>query len=106
MREIHLNPYAFSEMSNLRYIIVHNSKHRENNIKLHGFEGLECDFIELRCFCWDDYPYKSLPLKFYPENLFVLKMQHANLEQLWAGIKVYVDFILQFSFINFKYRIF
>lgn len=90
VREIRLDPYAFSRMDNLRFLIVDNSKYKDNNNKVHGFEGLEFDFAELRCFCWDGYPVTSLPLKFYPENLVVLKMHNSNLERLWTSIKVYI----------------
>ncbi|KAE8669319.1 hypothetical protein F3Y22_tig00112249pilonHSYRG00248 [Hibiscus syriacus] len=38
---------------------------------------------ELRCLCWDFYPFKSLPSSFNPKNLVVLRLQHGNMEQLW-----------------------
>ncbi|XP_031250548.1 disease resistance-like protein DSC1 [Pistacia vera] len=78
-------------MDNLRFLIVDNLKCKDNNNKVHGFEGLEFDFAELRCFCWDVYPFTSLPLKFYPENLVVLEMRNNNLEQLRTGIKNLVN---------------
>ncbi|XP_044475732.1 disease resistance protein RPV1-like [Mangifera indica] len=84
MIAIHLNPHAFSEMANLRLLIVNNSRY---NNKVHGFDSIEFDFSELRCLCWDHSPFPSLPLKFDPENLVVLKMCNNNLEQLWMGIK-------------------
>ncbi|XP_031284344.1 disease resistance protein RPP2B-like [Pistacia vera] len=84
MREMHLNPHAFSEMDYLRYLIV---KYTSSNGNVHGFEGLQFDFTELRCFFWDSYPLTSLPLKFDPQNLVVLMMRRNNLEQLWSGIK-------------------
>ncbi|XP_044475181.1 disease resistance-like protein DSC1 [Mangifera indica] len=83
IREIHLNPHAFSDMDNLRFLIAEGS----DNNKVHGFEGLEFDFAELRCIYWDGYFCTSLPLKFYPENLVILNMRNNNLEQLWSGIK-------------------
>ncbi|XP_044475749.1 disease resistance protein RPV1-like [Mangifera indica] len=85
MREIHLNPHAFSEMANLR-LIVNNLYWRCNN-KVHGFDNIEFDFSELECLCWDYYPFPSLPLKFDLDNLVVLKMRNNNLKQLWTGIK-------------------
>ncbi|XP_044475752.1 disease resistance protein RPV1-like [Mangifera indica] len=86
MREIHLNPHTFSEMANLRFLIVNNFDLRHDN-KVHGFDNIEFDFSELRCLCWDHSPFPSLPLKFDPDNLVVLKMKNNNLEQLWTGIK-------------------
>ncbi|XP_031266903.1 TMV resistance protein N-like [Pistacia vera] len=83
MRELHLYPHAFSEMDYLRYLIVNTS----SNSNVHGFEGIEFDFTELRCLFWDSYPFTSLPLKFDPQNLVVLRMRKSNLEQLWSGIK-------------------
>lgn len=45
-------------------------------------------------------------LKFYHENLVVLKMRNNNLEQLWTGIKVYLipynNFLLQILIIRFS----
>ncbi|XP_044475734.1 disease resistance protein RPV1-like [Mangifera indica] len=86
MRKIHLNPHTFSEMANLRLLIVKNLYWRCNN-EVHGFDSIEFDFSELECLCWDYYPFPSLPLKFDLDNLVVLKMQNNNLKQLWTGIK-------------------
>ncbi|XP_044475736.1 disease resistance protein RUN1-like [Mangifera indica] len=79
MREIHLNPHAFSNMVNLGVLICNN--------KVHGFDNIEFDFSELRCLCWDHYPFPSLPKKFDRENLVILKMCNNYLQQLWMGIK-------------------
>ncbi|KAK8553047.1 hypothetical protein V6N13_055824 [Hibiscus sabdariffa] len=38
---------------------------------------------ELRYLWWEYYPFKSLSLEFNPKNLFVLKLYHGNMEQLW-----------------------
>ncbi|XP_031284343.1 disease resistance-like protein DSC1 [Pistacia vera] len=86
IREINLNPYAFSKMQNLRFLIVKNSYWIDNN-KVHDFEGIKFDFTELRCLYWNGYPCTLLPLNFDPENLVVLKMRNSNLKQLWIGIK-------------------
>ncbi|XP_031270526.1 disease resistance-like protein DSC1 [Pistacia vera] len=86
MREIHLDPYAFSKMRNLRFLIVNNSDQIDYN-KVHGFEGIEFDFTELICLYWKGYPCTLLPLNFDPENLVELKMHGSNLKQLWTGIK-------------------
>ncbi|XP_044475283.1 disease resistance protein RPV1-like [Mangifera indica] len=86
MRKIHFNPHAFSEMANLRLLMVKNLYWGYNN-DIHGFDNIEFDFSELECLCWDFYPFPSLPLKFDPDNLVVLKMQDSYLEQLWTGIK-------------------
>ncbi|XP_031251185.1 disease resistance-like protein DSC1 [Pistacia vera] len=86
IRDIHLNPSAFSKMHNLRFLIVYNSYWIHDN-KVHGFDGIEFDFTELRCLHWDNYPCTLLPLNFDPDNLVVLKMHNSNLEQLWTGTK-------------------
>ncbi|XP_044510161.1 disease resistance protein RPP2B-like [Mangifera indica] len=56
IREIHLNPHAFSEVDYLRLLIVDRSKYKGKYNNVHGFEELESDFTELRCLCWDFYP--------------------------------------------------
>ncbi|XP_044511589.1 disease resistance protein RPV1-like [Mangifera indica] len=86
IRVTDLNPHAFSKMDYLRLLIVDTSKYEGKYNNVHGFEGLQSDFTELRCLFWDFYPFQSLPSKFYPQNLVVLKMRHSELKQ-WTGIK-------------------
>ncbi|XP_044511582.1 disease resistance protein RPV1-like [Mangifera indica] len=82
-----LNPHAFSKMDYLRLLIVDTSNYKGKYNNVHGFEGLQSDFTELRCLFWDFYPFRSLPSKFYPQNLVVLKMRHSKLKQPWTDIK-------------------
>ncbi|XP_044475737.1 disease resistance protein RPV1-like [Mangifera indica] len=86
MTEIDLKSHAFSKMTNLRVLVVKHISSRDDN-KIHGFDSIEFDFSELECLCWNYYPFKSLPSKFDPENLVVLKMQNNNLKRLWTGSK-------------------
>ncbi|XP_031250539.1 disease resistance protein RPP2B-like [Pistacia vera] len=86
IREIHLTPRAFSNILNLRILIVYNSIREKNNM-IHGFDGIESNFRELRYLSWHEYPQRSLPSQFHPEHLNVLKMHHGKLEQLWTGIE-------------------
>ncbi|XP_044475740.1 disease resistance-like protein DSC1 [Mangifera indica] len=96
MREIHLNPHAFSDMANLNVLIANILYSRCNNM-VHGFDNIEFDFSELRCLCWDHYPFPSLPKKFCLENLVVLKMCNSNLEQLWMGTQYHKILKIVFS---------
>ncbi|XP_044470065.1 disease resistance protein RPP2B-like [Mangifera indica] len=106
--ELHLNHKAFNNMQNLRFLefygsepenkvfesdssaLCHNirllKKHRsKDEKKVHGFEVLKFNFFELRYFCWDKYPAKSLPHNFNPKNLVALYMRYSKVKKLWTG---------------------
>ncbi|XP_044469726.1 disease resistance protein RUN1-like [Mangifera indica] len=106
--EFHLNHKAFNNMQNLRFLefygsepeknvfesdssaLCHNirllKKHRsKDEKKVHGFEVLKFSFSELKYFCWDKYPAKSLPPNFNPKNLVALYMRYSKVKKLWTG---------------------
>ena len=86
--ELPLYPKAFDNMPNLRFLEFNGSKHEK---KVHGFEVLTYDFSELRYFCWDGYPAKSLPPNFNPKNLVALCMRNSKVKKLWTGNQVFVN---------------
>uniref|UniRef100_A0A2N9H5H0 TIR domain-containing protein n=1 Tax=Fagus sylvatica TaxID=28930 RepID=A0A2N9H5H0_FAGSY len=80
-KEAHWNPEAFSKMANLKLLIIygvhllHGPKHLPNGLR----------FLD-----WSEYPLKSLPLSFQPDELVELHMWHSKIERLWKGTK-YLD---------------
>ncbi|KAM0993922.1 hypothetical protein EV2_009838 [Malus domestica] len=74
----HWNPEAFSNLSQLRFLQVHN---------VHPSQGLTCLPESLRLLEWTGYPLRSLPQYFQPDELIELNLCHSNLDQLWKGIK-------------------
>ena len=79
------NPNAFSKMSNLNFLRVHNvfpqcvPKHLPKS---------------LRCLEWSHYSASSFPC-FQPDELVQLHLQHSKIEFLWEGMKVRVLIILE-----------
>ncbi|KDP38818.1 hypothetical protein JCGZ_04975 [Jatropha curcas] len=78
-RRIEISTKTFMKMPNLRFL------------RIYGFQcnlpdGLDL-FLpeELRFFYWNNYPLKSLPLKFCPNNLVQLLLPESQLKQLWDG---------------------
>ncbi|XP_039010010.1 disease resistance-like protein DSC1 isoform X1 [Hibiscus syriacus] len=76
----------FEKMHNLKYIIFGVPQHMRDcwNEKLlvDGVDNVSLP-DELRYLCWEFCPFKSLPLRFNPKYLVVLKLQRGNMEQLW-----------------------
>ncbi|XP_031270047.1 LOW QUALITY PROTEIN: disease resistance protein RPP2B-like [Pistacia vera] len=87
IRDVHLNPLTFSNMHSLKFLNVYGAVHN----KVHGFQGLEFDFPELRYICWHNYRWKSLPCNFKPKNLVALETRYSNLEELWSSVQVLVN---------------
>ncbi|ESR55447.1 hypothetical protein CICLE_v10024561mg, partial [Citrus x clementina] len=56
--------------------------------KVHLDQGLEYLPEELRYLHWHQYPLKTLPLDFEPENLIELNLPYSKVEQIWEGKKV------------------
>ncbi|XP_058003954.1 disease resistance protein RPV1-like [Hevea brasiliensis] len=81
IKNMELCPSAFEKFYKLRLLKFYNPCFKE--IKLHLPKGLEFLPNELRFLYWDQYPLKSLPSKFCPENLVELHMQSSQLKQLW-----------------------
>ncbi|CAL9020574.1 unnamed protein product [Prunus brigantina] len=73
-KEAKCDPQAFSQMSNLRLLKIHN-------VRLP--RGLTCLSNSLRFLEWRGYPEKSLPSDFEPNELVELSMCHSSIEQLW-----------------------
>ena len=61
--------------------------------KVHLDQGLEYLPEELRYLYWHQYPLKTLPLDFEPENLIELNLPYSKVEQIWEGKKVSCTFI-------------
>ncbi|KAH9726995.1 Disease resistance-like protein DSC1 [Citrus sinensis] len=94
INDIHLNPQAFVNMSNLRLLKFYMPKHNDIPImssKLHLDQGLEYLPEELRYLHWHEYSLKMLPFDFEPENLIELNLPYSKVEQIWKGEKVWLD---------------
>ena len=97
-KEIDLCPTVFKKTFELRFLKIYNSENfysdmDYNNIthcKVHLPQGLQSLPDTLRYLHWDDYPLKSLPSKFAPENLVQLIMRNSQVKQLWNGVQVYI----------------
>lgn len=76
---IHANAKSFSKMKNVRYLKL-------NNVDLP--DKLEYLPNSVRILEWPQFPLKSLPSSFNPEDLLELTMCHSRLENLWKGMKV------------------
>ncbi|XP_065616183.1 disease resistance-like protein DSC1 [Quercus suber] len=68
-----LNDKAFSNMINLRLLKISN---------VHLPKGLNFLSNKLRMMEWHDYPLKSMPNNFQPDNLVELNMPRSHIEQL------------------------
>lgn len=88
-----LNGKCLSNMRNLRLLKISN---------VHISDDLEHLSNELRILKWHNYPLKSLPSSFYPENLCKLSMCYSHLEHLWNGIKVCVYIYRYISNVKFS----
>ncbi|KAK9205696.1 hypothetical protein WN943_015965 [Citrus x changshan-huyou] len=72
INDLHLSPQAFAKMSNLRLLKFYMPEHDGVPItssKVHLDQGLEYLPEELRYLHWHEYPLKTLPFDFEPENL-------------------------------------
>ena len=85
-----LNANAFLEMKRLKFIKIHN-------VLLS--RGLNYLSIELQMMEWHDYPLKSLPRSFKPNNLVELIMPHSHIEQLPKGFSVRFSYKVFYLFI-------
>ncbi|XP_044506096.1 disease resistance protein RPP2B-like [Mangifera indica] len=61
--EIHLTPYAFSKMPNLKYLKVYSLHSGEDFNKLYGFQDVESVFAKLKYLFWPRYAWSTLPSK-------------------------------------------
>ncbi|XP_052876554.1 disease resistance-like protein DSC1 isoform X3 [Gossypium arboreum] len=77
---------VFEKMLNLKYIYFYFPPFigKQRKTKLYADQVGDVSLPdELRLFCWEYYPFKSLSLSFDPKNLVVLKLPHGDIEQLW-----------------------
>ena len=73
-------------MYNLVFLKVYDGRHCSAR-KTYNLEGIEFP-RHLRLLHWDAYPRKSLPRRFYQENIVELNMVGSHLEKLWDGTQV------------------
>ena len=66
-------------MKSLRFLKISN---------VHLPKGLDFLSNELRMMEWHDYPLKSMPIDFQPDNLVELIMPGSHIEQLPEGLTV------------------
>ncbi|XP_028806100.1 TMV resistance protein N [Neltuma alba] len=78
---IYLDPEAFSNMSNLRLLIISHSSLGHLNL-LHG---LKCLPNSLKVIKWKGYPLHFLPSQTQLDELVDLEMKHSKLKELWRG---------------------
>ncbi|KAL5543010.1 hypothetical protein UlMin_010720 [Ulmus minor] len=88
--DVHLSPYVFEKMDNLRLLWIFYSKITKKG-KVCFDEDLQSLPGNLKYLCWDEYPFKSLPTDFTAENLVELCMPHSQLERLWSGVQCVVN---------------
>ncbi|XP_031286746.1 disease resistance-like protein DSC1 [Pistacia vera] len=95
--------HVLSKMDNLRFFRVYNSEHRFNYPFLslydgfnfpgeddYGFEEPESFPNDITLFCWNNYPFKSLPLFFPSVSLVKLEMRHNKVKH-WNGFQNVVN---------------
>ncbi|XP_031270048.1 disease resistance-like protein DSC1 [Pistacia vera] len=75
-----LIPEDYLRLSNKGTEAVYGAVHN----KVHGFQGLEFDFPELRIFVGIIIG-GIFAMQFNPENLVALEMRYSNLEELWSS---------------------
>lgn len=85
IHELHVHESAFKGMNHLRFLKFYTS---EKEVRLHLHESFDYLPHKLRLLHWDRYPMRSMPSKFRPENLVILKMQNSKLQNLWEGDSV------------------
>ncbi|XVE50369.1 hypothetical protein DITRI_Ditri01bG0157100 [Diplodiscus trichospermus] len=86
--EMELKPEAFAKMRKLKFLkfylsYCYGSFQKKSKVFLP--QGLLSLPDELRYLCWEGYPSKTLPTKFYPRNLVELDLSFSHVEQLWEG---------------------
>ncbi|KAL5543004.1 hypothetical protein UlMin_010714 [Ulmus minor] len=86
IRELHLSPFVFEKMDNLRLLKIFYSKVTKKR-KVCFDEDLQTLPDNLKYLHWEEYPLKSLPTNFTAENLVELCMPHSQLEKLWSGVQ-------------------
>ncbi|ESQ28494.1 hypothetical protein EUTSA_v10018052mg [Eutrema salsugineum] len=83
INEVIISDRALRRMRHLRFLCVYKTRY-DGNDSVHIPEKMEFP-PHLRLLHWEEYPRKSLPLRFSPENLVELCMPRSQLENLWEG---------------------
>ncbi|KAI9095409.1 hypothetical protein K1719_026443 [Acacia pycnantha] len=91
---IHLDPQAFSSMSNLKLLILRHFSHAQLN--LHELTSLSSTLKVIR---WERYPLDFLPSQTKFNELVVLRMRHSKLKELWRG----TQFLSSLKFIDLSH---
>lgn len=77
--EVDFKTEAFRRMHNLELLLL-------DNVKVSGdYEDFPKKLIWL---CWQGFPLKSIPEKFYLENLVGLDLRNSTLQHVWKGTRV------------------
>ncbi|KAL2342408.1 hypothetical protein Fmac_003693 [Flemingia macrophylla] len=95
IKEVELHAETFNKMDNLR--MLHFSKPSErywDYSNLSVGSSLESLPDSLKILHWDNFPQRSLPQNYCPENLVRLEMRRSKLEQLWEGDQVFQVYML------------
>ncbi|XP_024042908.1 disease resistance-like protein DSC1 [Citrus clementina] len=82
-KEIHINPYTFSMMPELRFLKFYG----QNKCMITHFEG--APFTDVRYFEWHKSPLKSLNI--HAENLVSLILPGSNVGRLWDDVQNLVN---------------
>ncbi|KAL1223985.1 Disease resistance protein RPS6 [Cardamine amara subsp. amara] len=82
--ELHIHESAFKQMRNLLFLKFYTKEQKE--VRLHSPEGFDYLPPKLRLLSWANYPLRSMPSKFLPQNLVTLDMKYSKLEKLWDGV--------------------
>ncbi|XP_029125756.1 disease resistance protein RPP5 [Cajanus cajan] len=81
--KLKLSPHVFVKMSNVQFMDFHSENDQDGlDILPQGLQYLPTELKYLR---WINYPLKSLPGSFSPENLVILDLSYSHLEKLWHG---------------------
>lgn len=90
--EPHLDCADFKKMSNLCLLNLGDSS-------FGNYCQLKVSLPNYLCYLsWQEYPLKSMPSIFFPENLVELRMHSSKVEQLWNKDQVYAYFAYYIKF--------
>lgn len=88
VNEVKLHSKTFEKMENLRMLHFESyDRWSKSNVVLPS--SLESLPDGLKILRWDDFPQRSLPQNYWPQNLVRLGMRHCHLEQLWEPDQVF-----------------
>ncbi|KAL2322272.1 hypothetical protein Fmac_026651 [Flemingia macrophylla] len=85
-KDLSLSYDSFAEMTNLRFLIIHDSR-RRNEFNVYFTNGLESLSYKLRYLRWDGFHLESLPSNFCAEHLVELRMMKSKIKKLWDGVQ-------------------